>query len=377
MIPLARALVRRGHRVGWATAPDALADLAPLGVVPLPAGHTTCAARRLYRLTWPEAEALEGEALGAHTFPRLFGGVIAPAMLPDLSRAVERWKPDLVVSEPAALAARLVCAKHRVMHLEHGFGLPPPTPAIERAMRELHQRVPDPGWQSVRTDQTPAYLDIVPPGLHAAGPPPHTVHSMRPVEGIGATSRSLPASWRGALESRAVKIHVTFGTVFNRRHALRVAVAAAARLDALVFVTIGRDGEPSDLGSLPPSVHVERFVDQGALYAACDVALSHGGAGALLAAAAHGKPHVVLPQGADHFRNARALEAAGAGVVVPPDRCTGEAVEAALRNALDSLPLRHAARGLAAQIESMPTPAAVARQLERGAVGASEADPSK
>jgi hypothetical protein len=94
MIPLARALVRRGHPVAWSTAPDALADLAPLGVVAFPAGHTTCAARRLYRSTWPEAQTLDGEALGAHTFPRLFGGVIAPAMLPDLSRAVERWKPD-------------------------------------------------------------------------------------------------------------------------------------------------------------------------------------------------------------------------------------------------------------------------------------------
>jgi UDP:flavonoid glycosyltransferase YjiC (YdhE family) len=237
-------------------------------------------------------------------------------------------------------------------------------------MRELRQRVPDPGWRSIRTEQAPAYLDIVPPGLHAAGPPPHTVHAMRPIDATGATSRSLPASWRRALESRAAKIHVTFGTVFNKRHALRVAVAAAARLDALVFVTIGRDGEPRDLGPLPSSVHVERFVDQAGLYAACDVALSHGGAGALLAAAAHGKPHVVLPQAADHFRNARALEAAGAGVVVPPERCTVEVVEAALRVALESSAVRDAARRLAAEVAAMPEPEVVAIQLERGGVNA-------
>jgi hypothetical protein len=370
MMPLARALVRRGHQVAWSTAPDALADLAPLGVVAFPAGHTTCVARRLYRSTWPEAETLDGEALGAHTFPRLFGGVIAPAMLPDLSRAVERWKPDLVVSEPAALAARLVCAKHRVMHLEHGFGLPPPAGSIEHAMRELRQRLPDPGWRGIRTEQAPAYLDIVPPGLHAAGPPPNTVHTMRPIDAATATTQSLPASWRRALESRAVKIHVTFGTVFNKRHALRLAVAAAARLNAQVFVTVGRDGDPSDLGPLPSSVHVERFVDQAGLYAACDVTLSHGGAGALLAAAAHGKPHVVLPQAADHFRNGRALEAAGAGVVVPPDGCTVEVVETALRAALDSSAVQHAARRLAAEVTAMPEPEAVAEQFEHGVVNA-------
>jgi hypothetical protein len=97
------------------------------------------------------------------------------------------------VSEPAALAARLVCAKHGVMHLEHGFGLPPPAGSIEHAMRELRQRLPDTGWRGIRTEQAPAYLDIVPPGLHAAGPPPNTVHAMRPIDPAGATTQSPPA----------------------------------------------------------------------------------------------------------------------------------------------------------------------------------------
>jgi UDP:flavonoid glycosyltransferase YjiC (YdhE family) len=262
------------------------------------------------------------------------------------------------------------------MHLEHGFGLPPPAGSIEHAMRELRRRVQDPGWRSIRTEQAPAYLDIVPPGLQAAGPPPNTVHAMRPIDAAGATSRSLPASWRRALESRAAKIHVTFGTVFNKRHALRVAVAAASRLDALVFVTVGRDGEPRDLGPLPSSVHVERFVDQAGLYAACDVALSHGGAGALLAAAAHGKPHVILRQAADHFRNARALEAAGAGVVVPPDGCTVEVVETALRAALDRPGVRHAAGCLAVEVAAMPGPEVVAMQIERGGMNVADRMPN-
>jgi hypothetical protein len=58
--------------------------------------------------------------------------------------------------------------------------------------------------------------------------------------------------------------------------------------------------------------------------------------------------------------------------VVPPDGCTVELVEAALRAALDSSAVRDAARRLAAEVAAMPESKVVAMRLERGGVNAAD-----
>lgn len=137
MRPLARAFRQRGHDVGWATAPDALRELDALDVEPLAVGLPMTAARQRYFERWPEARVLRGEALSAHTFPRLFGGVVAPAMVDELDAVLERWRPDLVVNEPAALAAPLVCTARGIRHMTHGYGLRVPSLHLQAAMHEF------------------------------------------------------------------------------------------------------------------------------------------------------------------------------------------------------------------------------------------------
>ncbi|WP_284617378.1 glycosyltransferase [Aquabacterium humicola] len=369
--PLASALRCRGHEVAWVTAPDALPVLRDEGFDLFAAGPTFEASRRQFREAHADAALLTGERLSAYAFPRLFGAVLGPAMLEGVDQAVRHWLPDLVVTEPAALAVPLVCETLGLRHLTHGYGLRPPRAYLENALRFFA-----PQWRARGLD-APAGgsphrqldLDIAPPSLQPAAARSHDgvfrYNAHRPAPQVPF---ALPGGLRAALQrssARGPRLYVTFGTVFNRSAALIAAARAAARLGGTVVVTAGADGDLQGLAGLGAHVHVHRFVDQAALLPHCDVVVSHGGAGTMLGAAAHGVPHLVLPQAADHFRNGRALCSAGAGRTVEPEWQTEAAVTASLSAVLTSAALESGASALAREMAAMPDARAAAMAVER------------
>lgn len=369
--PLARALRRRGHQVAWLTAPDALPWLQADGFELLAAGPGFEASRRQFRATHADASRFAGEQLSAYTFPRLFGDVLGPAMLDGVDQAVRRWRPDIVVHEPAALAAPLVCQQLGLRHVCHGYGLRPPSAYLGDAMRFF-----GPFWRA-RGLEPPAdgglyrhlYLDIAPGCLQpVAGSNEAEVFRFDPYSGERAMPAALPAELHAALRSpaaRAPRIYLSFGTVFNRSPALMAAARAAQRAGGTVVVTIGADGDPRCFEALGANVHVRRFVAQAALLPHCDAVVSHGGAGTLLGAAAHGLPHLMLPQAADHFRNARAISSVHAGRMVDLACQTVARITASLTALLHSGALAAGARRVAHEIAGMPDAAAAASMLER------------
>jgi UDP:flavonoid glycosyltransferase YjiC (YdhE family) len=129
-------------------------------------------------------------------------------------------------------------------------------------------------------------------------------------------------------------------------------------------VTVSRLHDPAALGALPSTVHVEQWLPLAPLLARCDAVVCHAGTGTTLASLAAGLPLVLIPQGADQFDNARACQRAGAAQVLLGDQVTPEAVREAIDAVLaDASRARAAARGLAAEIASMPSATAVARTL--------------
>ena len=374
--PLAEAMRARGHEVAWVTAPDALSALEGLGFDLFASGPTFEASRREFREAYPEAAQLAGEPLSAFTFPRLFGAVLAPAMLGGLDHAVACWRPEFVVHEPAALAAPLICRQHGLRHVLHGYGLRPPIEYIMTAMTFFA-----PHWRA-RGLEAPSdgdlyghhCLDIAPESLQpATGHEGDGVFRFSPYRPAGAASAGLPANLEVLSDQTAAarpRIYVTFGTVFNRSPALLAVARAAAQLGGTVVVTVGADGDPHSLVEFGAHVHVHRFVDHAALLPHCDVVASHGGAGTVLGAAAHGVPQLVLPQAADHFRNARALCAADAGLALGPERQDVDAIASALSGMLDHGACVSGARKLAQEMAAMPDAAEAARCLERWRTGA-------
>lgn len=373
--PLAAALRGRGHPVAWVSAPDVLGRLQGDGFDLFAAGPTFEASRRQFRTAHADAAKLAGEQLSAYTFPRLFGAVLGPAMIEGVHRAARSWGPDLVVHEPAALAAPLVCRQLGLRSVAHGYGLRPPCEYIEDAMNFF-----GPHWRA-RGMEPPRdgglyrhlYLDIAPqclqPSAQGVAGRVFRFGAYRPANTPPPLCAELQAAFQGPTQ-RGPRVYASFGTVFNHSPALIAAARAAAELGGRVIVTIGADGDMRRFAGLGRQVHVRRFVDQGALLPHCDVVLSHGGAGSLLGAAAHGVPQLVLPQAADHFRNARAITSVNAGRMVEPQLQTVQALASALARVLDSGALDAGAKALAREMAAMPDAMAAVGALQRWQAGA-------
>lgn len=373
--PLAAALRKRGHQVAWVTAPDALRVLQADDIELWAAGPTFEDSRRQFRHAHTDAVRLAGEPLSAYMFPRLFGAVLAPAMLEGIDQAIAGWRPDFVVHEPAALAAPLASARRGLPHVAHGYGLRLPPTHLEDAMAFFGSH-----WQAHGLE-VPAdgglyrhlSLDIAPASLEPLRDPVENVYRFNAYRRMDAPPPPLSAELLAALRRPVPgrpRIYVTFGTVFNRNPALVTAARAAAQLGGTVVVTTGWDGVLEPLAALGPQVHVHRFVDQAAVLQHCDAVVSHGGAGTLLGAASRGLPHLVLPQAADHFRNARALVRANAGRGVEPASQSPECVASSLSAVLQSEALHRGAQALAQEIAAMPDAAAAVGTLERWHAGA-------
>jgi UDP-N-acetylglucosamine transferase subunit ALG13 len=318
--------------------------------------------RRLY----PELDALPPAEMPEIMFGKLFGTVLAPAMLAGmLPRALE-WRPDLVVADAAEFAGHIVAAELGVPSVTKGFGVLLPERRVAAASEAVAQL-----WRSRGLEPRPyggsyehLYLDIYPPefGSGTAGHVPRR-QLLRPVTDDGPVDMSMPLPLPDA-RFDAPLVYVTMGTVFNNLEPVLVVLAALGELDVRVLVTVGPGGDPATLGTQPAHVRVERYVPQTLVLPHCAVVVSHGGSGTVLATITLGLPQLCLPQGADQFLNSAAVSSAGAGVSLMPSEATVDAVRDAVSRLLDDASFRDAAHRVRASIASMPSPEIVAAVLE-------------
>jgi UDP:flavonoid glycosyltransferase YjiC (YdhE family) len=368
LMGLALAACARGHAVAWATGPDACAHVRSCGLEAFEAGRALGDCIAQFRREHPEVGSMPGRMQSLHAFPALFGSIVAGAMQAPLTGIVERWRPDLIVSEPAALAAPLVARRCGVAQLTHEFGLPIPSALLERAAEVMA-----PAWKAVGATAphdaglyANAAVDIVPTAMRAASARASRAPRMlaqRPAPVTAPTGWAAPAQLASFLERGAGQplLYVTFGTLNAGGPAWDSMLAALRDVPLRCVITPGPlVAMPADP---PPRWHVERYVPQEHVLAHCSAVLSHAGAGVVLGAAAHGLPQLCFPQGADQFRNADALQACGAARIIEgatEPRALAAAVEFLLR---DRMPQRAAAQ-LQAEIAQTPTAMRTAEALE-------------
>ena len=364
LLPLAHALLGRQHEVLFATSSDVTPGIRAAGIPTADAGLTQADRARVFAERWPGLLAgVTPRNVGDLLFPRNFGSVAAPAMLPDLRRIVADYSPDLIVHDAAELAAALVAAERGVTRVAHSFGSTVPPQRIDAAGEQSAHL-----WQDAGIEQPPhaglfsaTYIDIRPPSL-PGHPPPGThvlVERPAPADSVGG---ELPALVTDP-DDRPV-VYVTLGTVFSDPALLRAVVAALAALPVRVLATVGPRGDPAALGSQPDDVAVERYVPQNRLLEHCAVVVSHAGSGTFLGSLAHAVPQLCLPQSADQFLNADSGTQAGAALALEGDAVTPGAVRSAVAELLEDASYRTAAQRLAAEIATMPTADEVAVELE-------------
>lgn len=354
LVPLLEAARRRGDDV-LVVGPTGLSDLVAATGLPFVAGgEPDEAAVAPIRERLPSASPAEASVLGNR---ELFGRLAARALLPTMTDACERWKPDLLLRDPcehaSAAAARALDVRVAQVAISLAEAEWASIAVAAPALDEL-----DPGLAAV--ERATPYLTRFPVELDPS-PFPETIRYHHG----SASPAPLPDWWGG---DRSPLVYLTFGTVLGHMtiaaDVYRAALGAVEGLGVRVLLTVGRRFDPAVLDPLPPGVHAEQWLDQAHVLPAADLVVCHGGSGTVYGALAAGVPVVVVPVFADQFENGRRVAATGAGLVVEADggsraRVVDERDAPRIRDAIQTVlatpGYRERAQAIAAGLRTTPS----------------------
>jgi MGT family glycosyltransferase len=380
-LAVAAELAARGHETAWTGPPEALTRLLPARARLFASGEGTG--------DGPAASGPPGGYAALHGRWRDLRGVaalrflwsqalvpLARAMVPGVERAVETYRPDVVVADQQALAGALVARR---------LGVPWATSATTSAefTRPFADFPKVGGWV---TDQISALLAEYETGSSAAldwDPrfseqlvlifstpelvgngaefPGHHAY-VGPAFGARPTAGDFP--WR-RLDPDRSRVLVSLGTL-NREAGARFyacVLEAAERLRDRAQLVLAA---PAALtGPVPDHVLLRDTVPQLALLPHLDAVVGHGGHNTVCEALAHGLPLVVAPIRDDQPIVAHQVVAAGAGVRVRFGRARARELYEAIDAVLGDPAYRRAARRIQASFAAAGGAAAAADRLEK------------
>jgi UDP:flavonoid glycosyltransferase YjiC (YdhE family) len=364
LIPFARAAAAAGHAV-LVAGPGSAGGLVRRAGLPFAAvGEPPPAhAARAWAPVW-SPETSPGMAA---VVQELFIGLHARRALPAMLALVREWQPDVVVRETLEFASALAAERCDVPQVRVGIHLDARTdaddsllgvavPALD-ALRPAVGLAPDP--HAVAIARSPV-LTLAP--ASTSGPLDETPRPLRFRDAALAPVAQLSA-WG---DPAAPLVYVSFGSEAAASHhfpgVYRHAAEALGALPVRTLLTIGDRRDPAELGPLPPSVRVQRWVDQRAVMPLASAVVGHGGSGSTLMALAAGVPLALVPLFVDGPANARRVAELGAGIALEdgPD-----GLGAAVGELLTDAGYRAAARAVAAEIADLPPVEEAVAVLER------------
>lgn len=352
MIPLARALVRSGHRVAVATSEDVAGVVVGAGLVWLPAGMNP-------RQT-PEMSATDPD----------YGYVTVKAKVDDLLEiAIGDFRPDVIVRDPTDLAPVVVSEIVGALNVTYGLSRFIPRESWEilgadRTVARLrrHYRLPDdPGLESMFSG---LYLAVLPPLLEVQDPLP--VEFVQPVayvpwDGDELDTVTLPD---GSPEPRP-QVLVTLGTVYNVETDLLARFVDAFRgseFDAVV--ALGEGADPALTEGAPPNVSFSPYLPFTKVLPRCDALLCHGGFNTVMSALRAGVPAVCVPLGSDHDHNAYICRREGFGIWLDEEDATPEAIRDAVTAVIRDRRYAERVKAFRRQLNGAPPLGEAVRRIE-------------
>ncbi len=352
LMPLAIAARDAGHEVVFGTGAAFLDKVRSLGFDAHEVGISIQDA----------VDQAEGDALEA--IFTAFADILPQATIADLTPLLPTLRPDLVVYEMSDAGAAAAARRAGIPVVSHVIGRSMPAELMAAA---AHRFAPlwdgnPPADLMLGDAGIDVWPDVVRDPVASSLP---TVFRLRPVPW---NEPGTVPSWLDGRDRPLV--YLTLGTVaFGATGVLRAAIDGLARLPVDVLVARG-PGDPGEFGDLPSNVHVTGFVPQSEILPRADLVVHHGGTGTVLGALSAGLPQLVLPQGADQFVNAEALETANAGRALTGDEVTADAVEERAKTLLYDARVREVAARARHEIAAMPAPSEVVRRLEEFAAHA-------
>jgi UDP:flavonoid glycosyltransferase YjiC (YdhE family) len=347
--PFASGFARRGHDVLVAIHAAGVEMVREHGLAATPLDSPP---DELRNAAFESVREMDGTGEAAMVvLKEIFASADPRAAYPSLVRAIEDFRPELILHETAEFAAVLAAETTSVPvarialtsaageHMAARMAAEP----IDRLRAELGLAA-DPAGDRILTG--PA-ISVYPAALEDAA-----------LAGEVARFREcrpavwpLPDWWPG--DERPL-VYLTFGSVAGSTGfypgTVRAAIDQLAQLDVRVLVTIGRSADAAALGELPEGVHVEAWAPQAAVMPHAAAMVCHGGGGTVRMALAGGVPMVVLPLFADQPLHAAAVAKAGAGIRIDDV----ERIAAATRYLLAEPGYRATARRIEADIAALP-----------------------
>ncbi|KAK1179453.1 DUF1205 domain-containing protein [Streptomyces sp. NBS 14/10] len=371
MIPLAWALRAAGHEVLVMGQPDIQKTAHAAGLTSVSVGapyygndsvlpYLPPGIRPLQALGRNNKEVLPGAAKVYATHARY--------MVRSYLDVAREWRPDLVVGEQFDYTSLMIGGALGVPAVHHRWGVDPLTgPARPIAAIFLDGLCRRLGMDGL--PEPHAVLDPCPPSLQDPDAAPGTPIRFVPFNGVGTrpTWVTEPRAGRRVCVTLGRQTLVTNGLPLLR-HVLEAFDGLRDGADAAVEAVVTVDPRFRDqVGAVPAAVRIVDPTPLNLFLHTCDAVIHHGGCGSALTATAAGLPQLVLPQLLDQFTVGDALADAGAGISLDTAAAQDdpERVRAAVSALLTEEGHRRAAAELADEVRNMPSPAAVAADLEQ------------
>jgi UDP:flavonoid glycosyltransferase YjiC (YdhE family) len=366
---LARALAAAGHEVRVAAPASYATAVRRTGLVHLPFDDPP--AERIGPVMARLAEVSFEEA-NATVLRQVFAGIDARAAVPALTAAMNEWRPDVLVREPAEFGSLAVAERAGVPHVQVAIGMTEmsrlmidstvePVTELARLVGLSDGSLGDALAAEPILSSVPATLDRAGDDAFAGEPVAFRYRD----EDAPQPPAPLPP-WG---DQELPLVYVTFGSVTGSlapfAGVFREALDGLADLPVRALMTVGRRVDIDGLGALPANARVEAWWPQSVVLRHAAVVLGHGGFGTTLGAIAAGVPQVVAPIfTSDQVINARHVAAAGAGRAVVPGPDVVVRACAEVLPVLSDPGYRARSRSLAAEIAALP-PAAAAVDVVR------------
>ncbi|MFE6049454.1 nucleotide disphospho-sugar-binding domain-containing protein [Kitasatospora sp. NPDC056446] len=293
MLPFAWAALAAGHEVCVATGPELAATAARSGLPVVPVGPPGGFDRRNQELL----DRARGSGGAVRYDPKQAYCEVAAAMLDDLVALTRRWRPDVVVWDPACFAAPVAAAVTGALAVRYLWGVDivgrgtTLTERLPESFGELYaryglERPADPDWWTL--DPTPpATWPVRGRRRSAVRYVPHSPYGRVPEWLYAAPERPRVVVTFGTTTSSE---HFAGGSEFTRSPLMR----AALDLDAELLLVV-RPGEEQQFTGLPGQVRPVAGAPLSAVLRGASAVVHHGGNGTLLHASFAGVPQLVLP----------------------------------------------------------------------------------
>ncbi|MFI9364810.1 macrolide family glycosyltransferase [Kitasatospora sp. NPDC053057] len=145
------------------------------------------------------------------------------------------------------------------------------------------------------------------------------------------SDRAHQGRWERPADAEKVLL-VSLGSAYTNQPAFyRACIEAFGDLPGWhTVLQIGRHTDLAELGEVPDTVEVHRWVPQLSVLAQADAFVTHAGMGGSSEGLFHAVPMIAVPQGVDQFANADALVGLGVARRLDADAVTPEALRCAL-----------------------------------------------